>query len=107
MFVSQNYEEALQYAEMLHSDNTDRKEADSSITDEALALIRGDEFLVNKKSTVVFKPHWHKGVVGIVASRLIEHFYRPTVVLTQSGDYAAGSARSIPAVSYTHLRAHE
>lgn len=96
MFVSQNYEEALQYAEMLHSDNTDRKEADSSITDEALALIRGDEFLVNKKSTVVFKPHWHKGVVGIVASRLIEHFYRPTVVLTQSGDYAAGSARSIP-----------
>ncbi|HEY1869692.1 MAG TPA: DHHA1 domain-containing protein, partial [Chitinophagaceae bacterium] len=44
----------------------------------------------------VFQPHWHKGVVGIVASRLIEHYYRPTVVLTQSGEYAAGSARSIP-----------
>jgi len=96
MFVSQTYEQALQYAEMLHSDNTDRKEADSTITDEALALINGDEFLVNRKSTVVFKPHWHKGVVGIVASRLIEHYYRPTVVLTQSGDYAAGSARSVP-----------
>jgi len=96
MFVSGSYEQALGYAEMLHSDNTDRKEADSSITDEALALIKGDEFLINRKSTVVFKPHWHKGVVGIVASRLIEHFYRPTVVLTQSGDYAAGSARSIP-----------
>ena len=96
MFVSENYEHALQYAEMLHSDNTDRKEADSNITDEALALIKGDEFLINKKSTVVFKPHWHKGVVGIVASRLIEHYYRPTVVLTQSGEYAAGSARSVP-----------
>ena len=96
MFVSENYEQALQYAEMLHSDNTDRKEADSNITDEALALIKGDEFLINKKSTVVFQPHWHKGVVGIVASRLIEHFYRPTVVLTQSGEYAAGSARSVP-----------
>ncbi len=96
MFVSEKYEQALQYAEMLHSDNTDRKEADSSITDEALALIKGDEFLIHRKSTVVFKPHWHKGVVGIVASRLIEHYYRPTVVLTQSGDYAAGSARSVP-----------
>jgi len=96
MFVAESYDEALQYAEMLHSDNTDRKEADSTITNEALALIRGDEILVNKKSTVVFQPHWHKGVVGIVASRLIEHFYRPTVVLTQSGEYAAGSARSVP-----------
>src|SRR6476620_840011 len=96
MFVSENYEQALEYAEMLHSDNTNRKEADSSMTDEALALIKGDELLVNSKSTVVFRPHWHKGVVGIVASRLIEHFYRPTVVLTQSGEYAAGSARSVP-----------
>jgi len=96
MFVSENYEQALEYAEMLHSDNTDRKEADSSITDEALALIKGDELLINSKSTVIFRPHWHKGVVGIVASRLIEHFYRPTVVLTQSGEYAAGSARSVP-----------
>ena len=96
MFVSEKYEQALEYAEMLHSDNTDRKEADSNITDEALAMIKGDEFLINRKSTVVFQPHWHKGVVGIVASRLIEHFYRPTVVLTQSGEYAAGSARSVP-----------
>ena len=96
MFVSENFEKALHYAEMLHSDNTDRKEADGNITDEALALIKGDEFLINKKSTVLFQPHWHKGVVGIVASRLIEHYYRPTVVLTQSGEYATGSARSVP-----------
>lgn len=96
LFVSETYEEALYYAEMLHSDNTDRKEADSSITQEALALILENEHWVNNKSTVLFQPHWHKGVVGIVASRLIEHYHRPTVVLTQSGDYAAGSARSVP-----------
>lgn len=96
MFISETYEEALHFAEMLHSDNTDRKEADASITEEALALIAENKEWTNRKSTVVFQPHWHKGVVGIVASRLIEHYYRPTVVLTQSGEYAAGSARSVP-----------
>jgi single-stranded-DNA-specific exonuclease len=96
MFVAESYEESLHYAEMLHSDNTDRKEADSSITEEALALIENDAALVNCKSTVVFQPHWHKGVVGIVASRLIENYFRPTIVLTKSGEYAAGSARSVP-----------
>jgi single-stranded-DNA-specific exonuclease len=80
---------------MLHSDNSDRKEADGNITGEALSLIEQDTVLVNRKSTVVFQPHWHKGVVGIVASRLIEKYYRPTVVLTKSGDLVAGSARSV------------
>ncbi|MBS1575596.1 MAG: single-stranded-DNA-specific exonuclease RecJ, partial [Bacteroidetes bacterium] len=96
LFIAESYEEALHYAERLHSDNTDRKEADSSITEEALALIESNPDLINRKSTVVFAPHWHKGVVGIVASRLIERYYRPTIVLTQSGEYAAGSARSVP-----------
>ncbi|MBS1918925.1 MAG: single-stranded-DNA-specific exonuclease RecJ [Bacteroidetes bacterium] len=96
MFVSEDYAEALHYAELLHHDNTDRKEADSSITEEALDLIQSKKEWIDRKSTVVFQPHWHKGVVGIVASRLIEHHYRPTVVLTQSGDFAAGSARSVP-----------
>ncbi len=96
MFIAENYTEALEYAEMLHSDNTDRKEADSNITEEALSLIRNNKDWLKRKSTVVFQPHWHKGVVGIVASRVIEQFYRPTIVLTKSGDYAAGSARSVP-----------
>jgi single-stranded-DNA-specific exonuclease len=96
MFVSETYEEALYYAEMLHSDNTDRKEADSTITEEALSMIQSNLEWQNSKSTLVFQPHWHKGVVGIVASRLIECYHRPTIVLTQSGDYAAGSARSVP-----------
>lgn len=96
MFVAESEKEALHYAEMLHSDNTDRKEADSTITAEALALINETPEWKDRKTTVVFRPHWHKGVVGIVASRLIEHYHRPTVVLTKSGDYVAGSARSVP-----------
>lgn len=96
MFIAKSATEARHYAEMLHSDNTDRKEADRSITEEALAIIQNDDGLIQRKSTVVFQPHWHKGVVGIVASRLIDHYYRPTVVLTRSGEYVAGSARSVP-----------
>jgi len=96
MFIAEEYEEALLYANLLHSDNSDRREADSTITEEALALIDGDEIMRNRKSTVLFQSHWHKGVVGIVASRLIEKYYRPTIVLTQSGEYASGSARSVP-----------
>src|SRR6187455_204831 len=96
MFIAESYDEALQYAEMLHSDNTDRKEADLNITSEALFLLTENQDWQDRKSTVVFQSHWHKGVVGIVASRLIEHYYRPTIVLTQSGEYVAGSARSVP-----------
>ena len=95
MFIAPSFEEALSYAEMLHSDNTDRKEADISITEEALAIIEKEGDLAKRHSTVVYQPHWHKGVVGIVASRLIEKYYRPTVVLTRSGDVVAGSARSV------------
>ena len=95
MFIEKNYDKALELAEQLHSDNSDRKEADSTITEEALQEIRSNPFLQTGKSTVVYKEHWHKGVVGIVASRLIETYYRPTVVLTRSGQVAAGSARSV------------
>jgi single-stranded-DNA-specific exonuclease len=95
MFVSETYEEALHWAEQLHADNDSRKEADMSITEEALALIESDEIMLHRRSTVLYKPHWHKGVVGIVASRLIDYYYRPTIILTQSGEYVAGSARSV------------
>lgn len=95
LFIEKDAHKALSFAEMLHSDNADRREADSSITEEALALIEADPEHTHKKSTLVYQEHWHKGVVGIVASRLIEKHYRPTVVLTRSGDYVAGSARSV------------
>jgi len=95
LFIEKDATRAFEIAEMLHSDNSDRKEADSSITEQALAVIEGDEVLIKRKSTVVYKEHWHKGVVGIVASRLTEKYYRPTVVLTRSGDIVSGSARSV------------
>jgi single-stranded-DNA-specific exonuclease len=79
LFVEQDHTKALAFAEMLHSDNVDRREADSSITEEALALIQNDAGSVGRKTTVVYQEHWHKGVVGIVASRLIETYYRPTL----------------------------
>lgn len=95
LFIEKDYNKALEFAEMLHNDNSDRKEADSTITEEALNYIQSDEKLIQRKTTVVYKEHWHKGVVGIVASRLIETYYRPTVVLTKSGNVLAGSARSV------------
>jgi single-stranded-DNA-specific exonuclease len=95
LFIEKDPTKALEFAKILNTDNTERKEADSSITEEALAVIENDSVMLNRKSTVVFKEDWHKGVVGIVASRLIETYYRPTVVLTRSGEVLAGSARSV------------
>ena len=95
LFIASDPTKALEFAEMLHSDNSDRKEADSSITEEALALLAKDPLSIDKKTTVVFNEHWHKGVVGIVASRLIEKYYRPTVVLTLHEGIVSGSARSV------------
>ena len=95
LFIEKDCDKALEFAEMLHIDNTDRRAADAAITEEALGLIEGNELMINRKSTVVYQEHWHKGVVGIVASRLIETYYRPTIVLTRNGEVAAGSARSV------------
>jgi single-stranded-DNA-specific exonuclease len=95
LFIEKEYQGALDVASLLQQDNLDRREADSSISEEAFAEIENDAAHLNKKSTVVFQPHWHKGVVGIVASRLIEKHYKPTIVLTQNGDIVSGSARSV------------
>ncbi|TKC04376.1 single-stranded-DNA-specific exonuclease RecJ [Pedobacter frigoris] len=75
--------------------NTERKTSDQNITAEALALIDECEILINKKTTVVYHESWNKGVIGIVASRLTEKYYRPTVVLTESNGLLTGSARSV------------
>jgi len=95
LFTAADLQIALSYAGQLHADNTDRKETDSSMTEEALAILEKDDGHPERRSTVIYQPHWHKGVVGIVASRLIEKYYRPTVVLTRSGGVIAGSARSV------------
>lgn len=95
LFTETDPQKAYEHAEALKSDNEDRREVDKSTTEEALALIQGDEKSSQKKSTVLYQEHWHKGVVGIVASRLIDHFYRPTIILTKSNDKVSGSARSV------------
>jgi single-stranded-DNA-specific exonuclease len=86
---------AKEKGEIINFRNIERKGHDLSITDEALGMIDGDEVMIARKSTVVFNEKWHKGVIGIVASRLTEKYYRPTIVLTQSNGYVAGSARSV------------
>jgi len=83
---------AMELAEKVNQLNIDRRVYDENITSEALAELEGKE---NKSSTVVYNENWHKGVIGIAASRLIEHHYKPTIVLTKSGDVLAGSARSV------------
>lgn len=81
------------FADNLNDRNKERREFDQSITAEALEMIASSE--EDKKSTVLFKEDWHKGVIGIVASRCIEHYYRPTIILTESKGKATGSARSV------------
>ncbi len=95
LFIEKDYSSALAIASLLQQDNLDRREADTSISEEALQQIEMDPTHLTKKSSVVFQAHWHKGVVGIVASRLIEKHYKPTIVLTQSGEVITGSARSV------------
>jgi single-stranded-DNA-specific exonuclease len=95
LFIAEDENSAMDLAEQLHSDNTDRREVDLTITEQAFAMIDNSELLQGKKSTVLHNASWHKGVVGIVASRLIEKYYRPTIILTDSGDKIAGSARSV------------
>jgi len=92
---SKTEEEANAFAEKLNIKNDLRREFDLSITEEALAMIGSDEILKNAKSTVLFKDSWHKGVIGIVAARCIEKYYRPTVILTESNEKITGSARSV------------
>jgi len=90
ILIEQDFEKAKVLAEAIEVHNTERKELDQNITKEALLMIDS-----NKKSTVVYSPDWHKGVVGIVASRLIEKHYKPTIVLSEKDDELIGSARSV------------
>ncbi len=95
LLICQYREDALQLGKQIDNYNTERKNLDSVATQQAIEMITTDERLQNSKSTVIYDPDWHKGVIGIVASRLTENFYRPTVVLTLSGELITGSARSV------------
>ncbi len=95
LLIAKTEEAANALAEKVNVKNEVRKQFDSDITEEAIAMIEGSETLRSAKSTVLFKNTWHKGVIGIVASRCIEKYYRPTVILTESNNKVTGSARSV------------
>jgi single-stranded-DNA-specific exonuclease len=95
ILVSDNTVSSDALGEEIDSFNEIRKTLDRDITQEALDMIEHDESMKNRNSTVIYNRDWHKGVVGIVASRLTEFYYRPTVVLTESNGMATGSARSV------------
>jgi single-stranded-DNA-specific exonuclease len=94
LLISDNPEEAMLLCEKINTHNQARRNIDKNITEEAFKELEspGHHY---KYSTVLFNPGWHKGVVGIVASRLIEIYYRPTIILTESNGFATGSARSV------------
>ena len=95
LLLATKYDHAEKLAASINDLNSKRREFDNAITEEALQMIDADEKLRNAKSTVIFNENWHKGVIGIVASRLTDSYYRPTIVLTRSGNLITGSARSI------------
>ncbi len=88
-------DEATEFSKKINETNSQRRDIDISITDEAFETMDLDPITPFKKSTVLFNPDWHKGVVGIVASRMIERYYKPTIILTESNGMATGSARSV------------
>ncbi len=95
LLISHNMEEAKAIGKQIDCYNTERKSLDATATQQALEMISSDDLQRSARSTVIFHPDWHKGVIGIVASRLTETYYRPTIVLTQSGGLITGSARSV------------
>jgi single-stranded-DNA-specific exonuclease len=94
--------EAGMMAEAVIQQNLDRRVVEKEIVQQALQLFEGNDFLLNANSTVLFQPGWHKGVVGIVASKIQEYYYRPTIILTESHGQVVGSARSVKGFDIHH-----
>jgi single-stranded-DNA-specific exonuclease len=96
LLIAETEETATKIGITINTHNNDRKSVDRETTQEAISMVANDDVLKAKKTVVLYNPQWHKGVVGIVASRLVETFYRPSIVLTRSNGFITGSARSIP-----------
>lgn len=95
LLIADDHSGAHDSSVIVNKHNDERRELDSTITEHALAIVRDDPNFIKRKTTVLFHPEWHKGVIGIVASRLTEKYYRPTIILTESNGMATGSARSV------------
>jgi single-stranded-DNA-specific exonuclease len=95
LLISNDSKIATEISKVINNFNLERRTVDRIITTEAMRMISEDQATVNSRTTVLYNPSWKKGVIGIVASRLIETYYRPTVILTESNGFATGSARSV------------
>lgn len=95
LLTATDHNTAMAIGEQINDNNNERKNIDREITQEAIDMVTEGRALASKNVTIVYNPNWNKGVVGIVASRLVEAFYKPTVVLTMSNGFVTGSARSI------------
>ena len=95
LLVENDFAEAMEQAERINLYNEARKDLDRQMTEEAVELVRDLPGLDDRRAVVIYNEEWHKGIIGIVASRLTEQYYRPAVVLTRSEDLATGSARSV------------
>jgi single-stranded-DNA-specific exonuclease len=95
LLIAEEEIDASGLSDKINDFNNTRKSIDNTITIDALKMIADNKDMKEKYATVLFNPSWHKGVIGIVASRLIETYYRPTVILTESNGFATGSARSV------------
>jgi len=95
LLIEKDFHEAVTFTKVLLERNTERQGLDSGITQEALEMLKADKDLEKKSVTVIYGKEWHKGVIGIVASRLIENYYKPTIVLTENDGIMSGSARSV------------
>jgi single-stranded-DNA-specific exonuclease len=95
LLLSNNMQEANERAQVINETNTDRRDVDATITKEAFQIAENREGFAERRTTVVYGANWHKGVIGIVASRLVEAYYRPTIVFSHSEGRLTGSARSV------------
>ncbi|HOY33476.1 MAG TPA: single-stranded-DNA-specific exonuclease RecJ [Bacteroidales bacterium] len=95
LLIADNMKDALEIGLQIDNYNTERRTLDTQTTFDALEMIKSSKALLESKSTIVYHPEWHKGVIGIVASRLTEVYYRPTIVFTDSNGLICGSARSV------------
>lgn len=102
LLVSDDPAQATAISKNINHINIERRDVDTSITRQAVEMLQKDKHLQELQYTILYNPEWHKGVIGIVASRLMEHYYRPTVILTKSNGLATGSARSVNGFDLYH-----
>lgn len=96
LLIGTDAEAAKEKAQLIHDNNSDRQLLDKDITSSALDIIYDDEDFEDKKAIVIYQPHWHQGVIAIVASRMVDQFHKPTIILTESNGQIVGSGRSVP-----------